>query len=583
MTGQPRVIFESHAATGDTASFAFDGLVEVVEARTPAEVVPALVRVEAAVAAGHHAAGFVSYEAAAGLDPALDTRSPDGFPLLWFGIFRQRLTIAPEAAPAAPPAAPPVLKPSLDNRRHRSAVEAIKRYIAAGDTYQVNFTFPLRFRLEGDPREWHRTFCRSQEAPYGAYIDTGRFRILSASPELFFRAADGCITVRPMKGTAPRGRWWSEDETLRQALRESVKERAENLMIVDMLRNDLGKIAETGSVRVASLFDVASFPTLHQMTSTITARLREDIGIPDLFRALFPCGSVTGAPKRRTMEIITELEESPRGVYTGCIGYISPGAEMVFSVAIRTAVIDGATGEGTLGVGSGITWDSAAAAEYAECLTKARFAVTPPPDFHLIESLLFEEGTGYFLLERHLARLAASAARFGFRFDPDTFRLSLAGIASGLTGCHKVRLLLGRTGEMRVEAAPVDLTEATHPLPVAFAACRVDSADPLLYHKTTRREFYVTELARRPDCADVIFVNERDEVTEGANHNLVVEIDGALVTPPVASGLLPGVFREEMLATGDIRERAVTREELGRAAALWLINSVRKWRQAKLV
>ena len=583
MTATPFVLLESRAATGDTASHAFDGLVEVVAARTPDEVVPALVRIEAAAASGLHAAGFVSYEAAAGLDPTLVTHPPGDFPLLWFGIFRHRLTHAPATGSPVPAEAPPKLHPSLDVRGHHAAVGRIKGYIAAGDTYQVNFTFPLRFRPEGDPRKWHRTLCDSQEAPYCAFIDTGRFRILSASPELFFRCADGHITVRPMKGTAGRGRWGGEDGTLRQALRESVKERAENLMIVDMLRNDLGKIAETGSVRVESLFDVETFPTLHQMTSTISARLREGTGIPDLFRALFPCASVTGAPKRRTMEIIAELENAPRGIYTGCIGYVSPGPEMVFSVAIRTAVMDAMTGQGTLGVGSGITWDSEADAEYEECLTKARFAASPPPDFQLIESLLFEEEYGYFLLERHLARLADSARRFAFRFDPGAFRQRLATTAAGLAGRHKVRLLLSRDGGMLVEAAPIDAPAGDIPVPVAFAADRVDSADPLLYHKTTRRELHTAELARRPGCADVIFVNERGEVTEGANHNLVVQVDGSLVTPPLASGLLPGVFRAELLAAGVISERVVTMTELACAGEVWLINSVRKWRRAYLV
>ena len=319
------------------------------------------------------------------------------------------------------------------------------------------------------------------------------------------------------------------------------------------------------------------------MTSTISSRLEEGVGIVELFQAIFPCGSVTGAPKKRTMEIIAALEDSPRGLYTGCIGFISPGPEAVFSVAIRTIVIDTATGDAELGVGSGITYDSRAGEEYAECLAKGRFAHERRPEFQLIETMRFTDEDGLFLLERHLERLRRSAAYFGFSFNSALVRKALAARSALLSGSHKVRLLLSRRGTFTIQTEPLraDLPGTT--LRAAFAGQRIDSRDPFLYHKSTHRPQYAVELARRPECVDVIFLNERDEVTEGANHNIVVRIDGELVTPPLASGLLPGVFRGELLERGEIMERVITPEQLNSAGEIHLINSVRKWRRVKLV
>jgi para-aminobenzoate synthetase/4-amino-4-deoxychorismate lyase len=566
-------------------AFTFSGQQAEIAAYSPAEVLPALTRVAAAVADGLHAAGFVSYEAAAGLGTGLTSHAAKGFPLLWFGLFSERVPTLPELFTDRLPhtaCATSDWTTSLSSSRHARAVTLIKELIAAGHTYQVNFTMRRRFQFSGSPEALYAELCRSQPTPYSAFIDTGRFQVLSASPELFFKLKDGVLTTRPMKGTTERGRWWQEDEAAKLLLRESPKERAENLMIVDLLRNDMGMVSATGSVQVRSLFDVESLGTVHQMTSTIESRPREGVGIVDLFRALFPCGSVTGAPKRRTMEIIAALEDSPRGVYTGCIGYISPGGEALFSVAIRTIAIDSETGRGELGIGSGITFDSQAAAEYAECLAKGRFALQEPREFQLIESLLFEEGIGYFLLERHLERLARSAAYFAFPLEPGAARRALAEIATPLAGRHKVRLLLSRQGEIACEAAPIWAESGENELTAAFAGRTVDSADPFLYHKTTCRSLYAEEAALRPDCADVLFVNERGEVTEGAVSTIVARIGGELVTPPLASGLLPGVFREELLATGVIRERLISREELERAEEVHLVNSVRKWRRVTL-
>ncbi|KAF0218471.1 MAG: para-aminobenzoate synthetase / 4-amino-4-deoxychorismate [Geobacteraceae bacterium] len=584
MNGERRVLLESYDRKRYPRSYCFTGLVEEIAAHSRQEVIPALRRVEAAAAGGMHAAGFVSFEAAAGFNRELVTHPPGHFPLLWFGIYTQRsAALVKEKHEKGGSFEASGWTSSMSRETYAAAIDRIKEYIASGDTYQTNFTLRQRFRLKGEPFAFYRNLCRAQRAPFCAFLDIGRFQILSASPELFFELRDGLLTARPMKGTATRGRWHGEDEEVQQHLKKSEKERAENLMIVDLLRNDMGMVSETGSVAVQSMFDVEILETVHQMTSTITSRVKPDIGIIDLFQALFPCGSVTGAPKKRTMEIIRELEDAPRGLYTGCIGYVSPGGEALFSVAIRTIVIDGTTGLGELGVGSGITWDSEASAEYDECLAKGRFACTPVPEFQLIETLLFEKGKGYFLLERHLARLYRSAAYFGFNIRLDLVTEVLKKRAVPLTGSHKVRLLLSRKGAFSMQTEPVAVQPAEEAAAVTFAESSVDSQNPFLYHKTTNRPLYAEELARQPSRADVIFFNERGEVTEGANNNIVAKIGGELITPPLPSGLLPGTFREELLESHVIKEKVITREELELAEEIYLINSVRKWRRVKIM
>jgi para-aminobenzoate synthetase/4-amino-4-deoxychorismate lyase len=428
----------------------------------------------------------------------------------------------------------------------------------------------------------YERLCLAQRSAFCAYVDPGEGRtIVSASPELFFRANGRELELRPMKGTRPRGRWPDEDRALAEELAASPKDRAENLMIVDLLRNDAGRVAEFGSVRVERLYQVERYETVHQMTSTLRARLRRDAGLADVFRALFPCGSVTGAPKVRTMQIIRELEPSPRGVYCGAIGFVSPG-EAVFSVGIRTLLLDAEAGTAELGVGSGITYDSDAAAEYRECWAKAAFVRLEPAEFRLLETMLWEPDGGWFLLDGHLDRMAASAEYFGYAFDRDDAVRRLAAAARGFArGPLRVRLRLDREGSMEIEAAP--RLSSPEPARVAIAPEPVDSRDPLLYHKTTRRAEYDRRAASRPDCDDVLLVNERGELTESAIANLVVRLDGALWTPPLECGLLPGVFRAHLLARGEIRERVLYPADLARAEEVWLINSVRKWRRAEII
>jgi para-aminobenzoate synthetase/4-amino-4-deoxychorismate lyase len=583
MSTTPTVLLESFRAGEFGRSFRFDGLERVIMAMTPAEVVPALHLVERAVNAGRHAAGFVSYEAAAALNPDLPAGVGGNLPLVWFGVFRERIeVIAGEGGVDVTDSRLSDTRLMADEAVYRQSIDAIRKYIASGHTYQVNFTVRQRFAFGGDPFALYRRICRNQGAAFSAWIDTGRIKILSASPELFFALRDGVITMRPMKGTAGRLPYGPDDKQVRKHFRQSTKERAENLMIVDLVRNDLSVIAESGSVAAPSLFDIETYPTVHQMTSTVRARLRAGTSLVEIFGALFPCGSVTGAPKRRTMEIIDELENEPRGVYCGAIGFVSPGAEAVFSVGIRTAVLDTDTGTGELGVGSGVTWDSETGAEYAECLAKGAFLTQDYGNFSLIESFRWEDGV-YFLLDRHLKRLALSSGYFGFRFNEATVTRQLANEARRLTMPHKVRLHLAAEGELTIESLPLLPQPADQvSAPVAIAGTRVDSSDLFLYHKTTRRTVYEEERERHPKCADVIFLNERGEVTEGSRTNVVALLDGKLVTPPVRCGLLPGTFREALIEGGILRESVLTLDDLRAADEILLINSVRGWRKVYL-
>jgi para-aminobenzoate synthetase/4-amino-4-deoxychorismate lyase len=577
---QPEVLLESFACGDNSHSYRFNGLEAIIRADASDQVATAFAEIEQAIARGRHAAGFVSYEAASGLNPDLPVNAKAELPLVWFGVFAERLecigdTICTKTGDCL--VSPPEL--TISEPDYLNAVNSIREAIARGETYQVNFTTKQRFSISGNPFTLYRRMCRNQQAPFCAWLDTGTHRILSASPELFFSLENELLTMKPMKGTAPRRPRADDDLRQRDLLAASAKDRAENLMIVDLVRNDLTRIAEIGSVEVPVLFQVETYPTVHQMTSTVIARIRHEVGLTDIFRALFPCGSVTGAPKRRTMEIIRELEGQPRGVYCGAIGYVSPGREAVFSVAIRTAVVDAVTGKAEIGIGSGITWDSDAGSEFRECLDKSAFLIRDSSEFSLIESLRFD-CNGYLLLERHLQRLAGSAIYFGFSFDAGTLRDRLQDLGQGLSGVHKVRVLLASDGGITLESQPITGADSTaSPAEIAVSLRRVNSADPFLYHKTTRRALYDDQLRAHPGCYDVIFLNERDELTEGSFTTLVISLKGELLTPTLDCGLLPGVLREELIEVGAIREEVLTLDQLHTADTIWLINSVRGWRE----
>jgi para-aminobenzoate synthetase/4-amino-4-deoxychorismate lyase len=580
----PFVLLESHTRAAGGRSFHVVDCVEEISATTLAQILPALRRIEAAVKNGLHAAGFLSYEAAPAFEPNLQVNGATEFPLLWFGLFKERRDIVAGEFFRDGECELTDWRPSIDENTYCRAVEQIRKHIAAGDTYQVNFTFRLRGRFRGDDLALYHRLCKSQRAGYCAYLDLGRYRILSASPELFFHWQNGELVTRPMKGTRPRGRTTAEDRNYAAELQTSAKERAENLMIVDLLRNDMGRISEFGSVQVPKLFGVERYETVLQMTSTITSRLLPQVGLVEILQALFPSGSVTGAPKISTMKIIAELEDSPRRIYTGGIGFVSPGREAVFNVAIRTLLIDTHTGVAELGVGSGITYDSSPEAEFHECLLKAQFLSQSRPDFALLETMLYNSDAGYFLVDRHLARLADSADYCGFQFDENEIRAVLQKAAENLrSGKFKIHLLLNRDGSLYVTQTTLAETSQPSSLRVAIAREPVDSRNVFLFHKTTHREVYETRKALRPDCDDVLLMNERGELTESTFANLVARLEGKDYTPPVECGLLAGTFRAELLALGKLSERVLRPEDLRRAEAIFLINSVRKWMPAHLV
>ncbi len=534
---------------------------QVVVAMRPDEVIPALQAVETAVNQhGLTAAGFIAYEAAAAHGLAVHAPLPD-LPLLWFGLYEHVEILDDWAAEwVDPPSSASYTtgpwQPALDRAAHATIIRRIKDYLARGHSYQVNHTFPLQAAFAGDPWPFFVDLATAQQGEHAAFIDTGRFAVCSASPELFFQLDGERLTTQPMKGTAARGRTLAEDEARMADLRQSVKNRAENLMIVDMLRNDLGRVAETGSVAVPRLFAVERYPTLLQMTSTVTARTRASV--VEILASLFPCASITGAPKVRTMQIIRELEPQPRGVYTGAIGWIGPKRRARFNVAIRTALIDRERRRASYGVGGGVVWDSDAGDEYAECLLKARVLTARQPQFQLLESLLWEPGDGYFLLETHLARLADTAIYFKVPLDRPAVEARLSELATTLNAASKIRLLVNRNGAFTLEV--VTLTQETSPPPVRIGLAKtpVDSNSIWLYHKTSRREAYAAARASRPDCDEVILWNEHGELTEASTANLVLDLDGERFTPPVTSGLLAGTFRDWLLAAGHIRERILT-------------------------
>ncbi|MCC7492848.1 MAG: aminodeoxychorismate synthase component I [Fimbriimonadaceae bacterium] len=549
---------------------------EVLTTSDLGQVGACITRLEAAVTGGAWAVGWLAYEAAPAFDGALRTRPPAG-PLLWFGLYDRWQPVADPLAAAWP--APPRWdwQPALDAPQHAAGVARIKEAIARGETYQVNYTYPLRATVAGDPWDFARALWAASGGGFGAWLDTPERLLISASPELFFDWEAGRLTARPMKGTRPRGRTPDEDRALAAELTESEKDRAENLMILDMLRNDLGRVAATGSVEVPARFSLERYEQVWQLTSTVTARTTAGFGT--ILAALFPCASITGAPKARTMQWIADLETAPRGAYCGAIGHLDPGRRARFSVAIRTAELDAARQQATYGVGGGIVWDSEPAAEWAECAAKSSALHRRQPRFELLETLLWEPGSGYLLEARHHARLAASADYFGFACDLTAVRRALA--PAGWSCPQRVRLVLARSGALEVTAVPFDPGRARC-WSLALAAAPVDSQDRFLYHKTTHRAVYEAAQAGAPEGAEVLLYNERGELTESSIANVVVQLAGQRYTPPLRCGLLAGCYRALALQRGWVRERVITLAELPRVEGCWLLNSVRRVRQAGL-
>lgn len=549
-------------------------LVDEIHCTTAADLPAVLAHLEAAARHGAWVALAARYELGYALEPRLAALgAANTAPLVTGWIFRRAEWLGDDACDAwltaqagDAPGCVGALTPAIDRADYLARIARIRDYIAAGDCYQVNFTFPLTGPAFGHPAALYRALRAAQPVRYGAFIAHAGGAILSRSPELFLERHGRTLASRPMKGTAPR-------HTDPAALAASEKNRAENVMIVDLIRNDMGRLAPPGGVRVEDLCRVEPYPTVWQMTSRVVAE-PVDASLPDIFRALFPCGSITGAPKIRAMEIIHELEDGPRGLYCGALGWIRPGGDFRFSVPIRTLHLDPA-GTARLDVGSGVVFDSDPAAEWAECHLKARFLTALPKGLRLIETLRYEPGAGFPFRAEHAARIAASAAELAFAFDPDAFGRLLDSVTGEVP--QRVRVTLGQTGDFTLEQA--DLTTGA-PRPNATAVISphpVASHDRLLRHKTTARARYDAELARVMAAGhfDALFANERGELTEGARSNLFVERDGILLTPPTDAGLLNGVLRRRLLAEGRAREARLHLADLAGAEQIYLGNGLR--------
>ncbi len=571
---------------GPSTWYEFAELVGIVEAVKLSEVMPALRRIEDAAARGVYAAGFVSYGAAPAFDSALTVESSAELPLLWFGLYRMcRQHAYPPFGSSASAGDEPSYhlgkwRTGCDRGCYEQAIRAIRDYIRAGDTYQVNYTFQQYAHFDGDPRMFFRNLCRSQREAYSAYLDLGSFVVCSASPELFFHRKGNRIISRPMKGTAPRGVDLASDQRLRRQLEESEKDRAENVMIVDMIRNDLGRIAEPGTVSVSDMLAIERYRTVYQMTTTVSAETEESL--EGIFGALFPCASITGAPKKRAMEIIRELEPGARGLYTGAIGCIMPDGEAQFNVAIRSPIINRRKHEISYGVGGGIVWDSDAAKEFEECRTKTRVLKPPRSPLTLFETILWRPEAGYYLLGYHLSRMEASAAYFGILFDSeeaDEYLQSLNVSNDALRDPFVVKFLVDEEGGFSCETRSLPVGGNGGTSVIAIAENSVSSDDWRLYHKTNHRGVYDKARERYPTYDDVLLQNERGEITESTIANVVIERKkgGPFVTPPVRSGVLAGTKRAELLDAGRIVEGVLHKSDLRQAHRIYLINSVREW------
>ncbi|MEP6355576.1 MAG: aminodeoxychorismate synthase component I [Hyphomicrobiales bacterium] len=553
-----------------------------------ADIADSFKQIEKGLDDGQWAAGFLSYELGYAFEQRLNDKqkSQNPLPLLWFGLFNEPRTLNAEQSAewlAKNSADYSVITPPTPRISQETYVErfdVVKQMIEAGDIYQMNLTFNADFEIEGDPAALYRILRDAQPVSHGALIKTPDFSVLSLSPELFLKREGTKISTRPMKGTQSRGQTPTDDKVAHDRLKFDGKQRAENLMIVDLMRNDISRIAKVGSVKVPDLFSVETYPTLHQMTSGVEGTLIENTSFSDIMTLLFPAGSITGAPKIRAMELIHELESASRGVYCGSIGHISPNRDMNFNVAIRTAVIQ-ANGRGEIGIGSGIVADSVADKEYSEAILKMRFLNDVMDDFQLFETMLFDRTDRFWLLDYHMARMKKSAEHFDFPFvTKDALQLLEEETSGHKHERLRVRLVLDRKGALSVTKAllPTEPSVPPESLQFIISPTRLKADDIFLKHKTTRRALYDQEFALYSDtqkAGEVVYINERGELCEGSRTNIFLEIDGELLTPPLSSGLLPGTLRAHLLETGKAKEALLTEDALNNASAIYLGNSVR--------
>ncbi|MFD1334696.1 aminodeoxychorismate synthase component I [Oceanobacillus iheyensis] len=581
MQQEGKLIFDFAFDEQKKKRLVFSDPVDMIVANAKSEVIFAMEKIEAYIHQGYYAGGYISYEAGEGFDANLKTSDDFELPLIMMGIYKEPLNIVDELEY-------PRLSQRFDwemstsKEKYLKQVSSIKNSIAQGDTYQVNYTVRLHSGDEVSDHDIYEKLSKAQQANYCAHLQLGRYSIVSASPELFFQLKNGKLLTKPMKGTMKRGKSVEEDIRNKQLLTESVKDQAENLMIVDLLRNDISKIAKKGTVTVPKLFNIESYPTVFQMTSTVTAEIEENIRIIDIFKALFPCGSITGAPKQSTMQIIQELENTPREVYCGSIGYITPNQEALFNVAIRTAVIDTEQNTISYGVGGGITWDSVPEAEYEEAWAKAEILKSlNETDIELLETMKYENGN-FYLISNHLNRLKKSAEYFNYSLSIKEIKQKLYEYAEENFNQHqvyRVRLLVNKRGEIKINSTPISLINEKTNYRFQLATSPIDKNNPYYYHKTTFRKMYEKFREELGNVFDILLWNDKEELTEFTMGNLVVKVEDEYWTPPVKSGLLAGTFRQQLIDQKKIKERIISKSELESVDEVWFINSVRGWVQ----
>jgi len=578
----PYVFLETSTKTQeDRSSFIFSDFKDILTFRPKDNLDLFFRRLEKYSKAGYWLVGYFSYEFGYFSEEIYRPLRANGKTLLaWVGVCKKPVEISSKEKIIQKCSGLSLdnfsyevknIRPNISQREYDEKIKKIKYYLEQGLTYQVNFTFKEKFDFKGDVISLYSDLKKSQPTPYSALINTGKEKILSLSPELFFRIDKNKITARPMKGTVKRGETTKEDSLIKTDLKKSRKVRAENLMIVDLLRNDLGRISEL--VRASKLFNIEKHPTLYQMTSTIEARLRGRVRLKEVFSALFPCGSVTGAPKIKTMGFIKKLEKEPRGIYTGAIGYISPKKKSCFNVAIRTIKIKKNKGE--LGIGGGIVYDSKAKDEYEEALLKAKFFKNGLEKIDLIESILWDKDKGYFLMSLHLKRLKKSAKYFTYPYKEKEIKNKLKEVVRGEKKSLKIRLVLDLEGKITINKESIEKSQT--PMKIRISGVKVNSKDKFLYHKTTKRALY--NLERRKGLAkgylETIFLNEKSQLTEGTISNIFILKNKKLFTPPIKSGLLPGVLRGQLLMHGKAKEKILYLKDIENADEVYVGNSVR--------
>jgi len=545
----------------------------------------ALAAVEKLIASGKYVAGYCSYELGYGLDDAFKkVPISSTYPLLWFGVFDKPITYTnldlAEIVSDTGEFWGYHCRHALSKNAYGRGIDAIQKYLQAGDTYQINYCSKLMFDYRGNGAALFAALNQQQKVAYAAYIHDGKRHICSVSPELFFSIKGNSIVMKPMKGTLLKKRGRAHIQQSVRAFKACDKNKAENLMIVDLIRNDCGKICVPHSIAVPKLFTIEEYETLYQMTSTISGTLKRSRHFGDVLKALFPSGSVTGAPKIRSMEIIRELEQAPRGIYTGAVGFCGPKMKKaVFNIPIRTVVLDSNKMTGEMGIGSGVVFDSKARNEYDECVGKARFLHAALKQYEIIETLRYDPGKGFALITAHIHRLAASAAYFNIPCNRSALKRMLKERAAGFRPqkAYRVRILMNDAGDCKLSHAIISDTVRTQRT-IAVSKHAVDSRNVFLRHKTTNRRLYDAEhrKARKRGLSDVIFMNEKHQVTEGAISNVFVKKNGIYCTPPVSCGLLPGTYRDALLKRkkGIYREKVLWYTDLVHADEIYLCNSV---------